>query len=298
MGGYKIMIADSDDGYLAPLELRFLDELGENADIELISDSEYLGEYFSKPRQLDALIINESLYQEAFRRHDIQNIFLLSEEPVRGHTADLSQLRIYKYTSTREVFAEVAAALRKNQPMIPAVHCPLIMVYSPIGGCGKTTVALGLCATFAKNGKRVLYIDAEAVHSYAELVGAEKWLDRDFIWSLTRESEDLLAGLPAAVAQNGFDYLLPMEYAATSAGVTEENFLHLILQVKNSGLYDMVVVDTSNELSLVKSQMMGESDHVVLVGRQDEISWHKLDTFVRNIDILDKDKYCVVCTMY
>ena len=44
-----IVIADMDTAYLAELENKFLVELGDRAELEIISDPEYFEQFFSNP---------------------------------------------------------------------------------------------------------------------------------------------------------------------------------------------------------------------------------------------------------
>ena len=46
-----IVIADMDTAYLAELENKFLVELGDRAELEIISDPEYFEQFFSNPSQ-------------------------------------------------------------------------------------------------------------------------------------------------------------------------------------------------------------------------------------------------------
>ena len=74
-----IVIADMDTAYLAELENKFLVELGDRAELEIISDPEYFEQFFSNPVTAEIVAVNENLYTNALQRQDIQNLFILSE---------------------------------------------------------------------------------------------------------------------------------------------------------------------------------------------------------------------------
>lgn len=97
MSRLTVVMVDNDEIYLEPLELKFIEEYGDNAEIIVISDDNYLETYFSIPRNIDLLIINEYLYLDHIKRHKIRNTFILAED--EGSTEDFTQNRIYKYTS-------------------------------------------------------------------------------------------------------------------------------------------------------------------------------------------------------
>ena len=76
-----LVIAETNEGFLSPLEMRIAQILCETVDIEVISDREYMKTYFSSPRSIDILIISEGLYTNDLTRHNIKKTFVLTEEP-------------------------------------------------------------------------------------------------------------------------------------------------------------------------------------------------------------------------
>ena len=70
-----IVLADTDEDYLMPLELKFIQGFGENADIIVITEREYLNYYFSSPRNIDILLISDELYSREFEKHNRTNFY-------------------------------------------------------------------------------------------------------------------------------------------------------------------------------------------------------------------------------
>ncbi|NLL65740.1 MAG: hypothetical protein GX239_08025, partial [Clostridiaceae bacterium] len=58
----KIIIADPDEQYLAPIESKFLQEFDDGIDLEMITDVAYFAEFFATPQKADVLIIGETMY--------------------------------------------------------------------------------------------------------------------------------------------------------------------------------------------------------------------------------------------
>lgn len=104
-----IIIADTDEKYIAPLQYKFINDYFNNIDLEVITDKEYFDEYFSTPQNAEVLIVSEDLYQSSLKKHDIKNIFIMSEQMDDDATGDLNINRLYKYTSIREIFSEIVA---------------------------------------------------------------------------------------------------------------------------------------------------------------------------------------------
>ena len=100
----RIIIADTDIGYIIPLQLKFVDEFFEKVDIEIITSREYFEDLFAVPQKADVLIISEELYGSAILKHNIAHIFLMTEQYEEEETHELKVNRIFKYTSIKEIF--------------------------------------------------------------------------------------------------------------------------------------------------------------------------------------------------
>ena len=75
MAKSTIILADTDEKFLTPLELKFVEELDEDADIELITDSSYFNEYFSSPQSANVLVVSEDLYPNNLQKHIFNKTF-------------------------------------------------------------------------------------------------------------------------------------------------------------------------------------------------------------------------------
>ena len=87
------MLVDNDENYLDPLVLKFVQEYEDKVELEVITESQYMKDYFSTPKQIDILVINESLFNNDVKKHNIKNVFLLTEYNTE------ERYKIYKYSS-------------------------------------------------------------------------------------------------------------------------------------------------------------------------------------------------------
>ena len=76
----RIIIADTDISYIIPLQLKFVEEFFEKIDIEIVTDKAYYEQLFATPQKADILIVSEELYDSSLQRHNIGNIFLMTEQ--------------------------------------------------------------------------------------------------------------------------------------------------------------------------------------------------------------------------
>jgi len=300
MSKLVVVLADLNEKYLMPLELKFIEEFKDKVDIIVITDKDYFRTYFSTLQRVDILIINEDLYTADLNRHYITNLFILTEQNTLSSTEDMSLYRIYKYTSVKEVFNEVMGktSAKSLRTINEKGTTKVLMVYSPGGGIGKTTSALGVCAAMAKQHKRVLYLNTETLQSFNHMLQNKGFCPGGFERHMTGRSEGILQYLQGCVGFELFDYLLPFRQSASSLNISMDDYKYLIDSIKSSHKYDYIVVDTSSDFTSDKTKMMGYCDKIMIITGQDAVSVAKLDCLLNNIDCSDNNKFVFVCNKY
>jgi hypothetical protein len=300
MSKLVIVLADTDEKYLMPLELKFIQEFGDKANIELISDKEYFKSYFSSLKKIDILVIHEDLYTGDLEKHSIANLFILTELNCISATLDMSINKIYKYTSVKEIFNELMSmtSTKSLRPINQKEDNKVIMVYSPSGGSGKTIVALGISAAIAKCHKRVLYLNTETLQQYNFCLKNNGFCSQGFDKHMVQRNKNIIQYLPGVVGVELFDYLLPFRQSISSLNINMEHYKHLIEVIRVSGQYDYIVVDSSSDFTSEKTMMMSYCDKVIIVTGQDAVSVSKLDSLLSNIDCSDNNKFMFICNKY
>lgn len=294
MNNLVVVIADEDEQYLMPIELKFIEEFEDKAEIIMITTRDYLQEYFSVPKKIDILIVNKSLCLDTFSKHDIENVFILTENEAENDH------EIYKYTSVRDIYNYVIGNLKSNtQDFVTRKESTkLILVYSPVGGSGKTTIATGISDIISKQKKTVLFISTENLQSFGYLLGCNNWLSKNFIKSLLNKDFDIIDKLKTAIEVAEFHYLPPIQQAISVAGITLEKYIYLINKLKELNIYDYIIVDSTSELNVEKCSLMSVANKVVIVTNQDKMSVTKTDALLENIDCSDNNKFAFVCNKY
>lgn len=295
MSKLTIIIADEDENYLSPIEIKFLEEIGDVAEIITITDRDYFDEYFSIPRKVDVLIIDKIFYKDYLSKHDINKIFILNET-----SDEIGENEIYKYTSVKDIYDEVIGNVNLSEEIVnEKKHTNVIMVYSPAGGTGVTTLSLVLAKAIANKHKKVLYLSTENMQSLAVYENIEESMSKLLEKAITTQSYDIHTVINnEVVVRKGISYIPPAKQATTVLGIKEENYLNLIAKMKEVNMYDYIVVDTDSELTQNKCAMMALSDKVVIVVAQNEGTVKKTDIFLENIDCSDLNKFLFVCNKY
>jgi len=301
MGKARILLVDQDEKFLMPLERKFIDEFGEQFEIMVITDSDYLKEFFSNPQSLDILIINEDLYDRSIERHNIANIFILSEKIIdETYTGALDNNKIYKYTSVKEIYNEVVntSAVNMNPNMKSNGETRVLMVYSPIGGIGKTTFSMGLCAALSKNHKKVIYIGTDNLQTFGYFMNNKKTLESGVEKQFATQKDRIYSVIKPQIVTEGFDIVPPFIKALSSLNIKVSDFINLIDSIKESNEYDYIVIDSGTDFSEDTSKLMGMANNTIVLVGQDKYSLHKLECLMTNIDYSDKNKFIFICNKY
>lgn len=292
MGKKRIILADTDYDYLASLEQKFVEELMDHAQLEIIMDAEYFAGLFSKLQQIDILVVSENLYTDELKKHHINQTFVLTEGKTERETNRSGVVFLFKYTSTNQIYNRVIMGLK------PPEKTKTILVYSPIGGCGKTTIALGLCAGLSKQYKKVLYIDAEYMNTFQYYLNNQAYLPENVYREFMSPSSDLYERVKKYIRSETFDYFPPFSHALSVLGIGISAFQDLIESVKESGDYEYIIIDTDAVFYGEKAVLMECADKIILLTGQDRISIHTVNTFMKNIKHSNMDKYIFICNQF
>lgn len=297
----RIIIADSDAGYIVPLQLKFVEDFFESVDIEIITEVSYFDTLFSTPQKADILIVSEDLYSQAMQRHNIAHIFVMNEQYEEDQTADLNVNHIFKYTSIKEIFNEItgksADVLKikkgsKNETQV-------VLFYSASGGTGKTTAAIGVSASLTKNYKRVLYINAARLQVFQHMLDNHSAISAADVYAkLTAANDGIYSEIKHVIRKELFSYLPPFKAALMSLGLDYSVFAKIITSAKKSGEYDFIVVDADVTFDEDKAALLNIADKVVILTQQTLSSVLATNILVSNINGANSDKYIFICNNF
>lgn len=300
MAQTKIVVADYDESYLVALERLFVREYKFTAEIILISKVEALHAYFAEPKTIEILVINEKLYDQSFARHNCEHLFILTEEiPDSATGGELFNSLIYKYTTGKVLMDNIISRSGiSHATNLHAGVAKVVMVFSPVGGAGQTTIAAGLCTHIARNFRRALFVGADSLQSFGNVLKGKQELQSGVEKTLQEKSKYAYDKIKPMIVTELFDIIPPFSAALASLGVTQGHLMFLIDQIKTSGDYDFIIVDSGSDFTEVTSKMMAYADQVLLVTTQEEDAVYKLNCLLSNIDCSDTNRFAMVCNKY
>ena len=72
----------------------------------------------------------------------------------------------------------------------------------------------------------------------------------------------------------------------------------IIQNAKESGEYDFIIIDVEAGYSRWRIQLLQDSDKVMLITLQDDVSTNKMRYITQCLDFGDNEKYMVICNKY
>lgn len=300
MGKPLVVIADPDASYVAPLECKFLEELRDIADLEVVTDDEYRRRFFSAPHDIEVLVIAQEWYCADLDMQNIAHMIVLTEEQHSDldRTCSLVADFTFKYGNFNVIYNKVVGSSSKLRAHDASdKEAKVIVFYSPVGGSGTTSAAIATAVCLRETYKRVLFVDAEYVQTFSCFLRSAKPAPNDMVRDMASMQGDLFEKMSPYIVSDCFDYLPPLRSGLSSFGLEFDVFARFIVAARDSGCYDYLVVDTDSVFNTEKADLFALADRIVVTVTQDEKALHKTVLFLDNLDHVD-DRYHFVCNKH
>lgn len=176
----------------------------------------------------------------------------------------------------------------------------VIMVYSPKGGVGTTTVAVNLAVALNNSETNVALIDAKLQYGDVAIFLNEQ--GKNTILDLAPRADELDAEVVESVmikhAASGLHILAAPARPEQAEQVTADQFSKLIKRLRQ--LYAYIVIDTSSALNDITLSALDGCDVVVLITTQDIPAIKNVRTFLDLLNSIGvkRDRVCFTMNKY
>ncbi len=300
-----LVVAVADENYLFPLEVGLAERLYETAEIEIISDEEYFEEYFTAPRDVDVLVVDEKFNNETLSRHNIKKIFCLTEDMEDNDSCNREETEVgtqqivpvFKYLNLQILInsiipSEWSGANKKRE------KTQVIVVTAAEGGAGCTTVAQGISACLQQSLRKTLYINTQAYQNFQCGLKDKTPLSMEYCAQLRKATAKIYQDLKGVLRKEYFSYLPPLPASRYSMGIKEENYIDLIQAAQLSGEYESIVVDIGVEITPSNMPILALAEKVLIITRQQADSAFKMQILLHNLNCSDREKFHIICNQY
>lgn len=297
----RVIIADTDINYIIPLQIKFTRDFFDKIELEIITDAGYFEAVFSTPQKADIILVSDDLYTPALQKHNISNIFLMTEYYEEGATGELNVNRLYKYSNIKEIFNTIIgkSAGVLSSSTIVSMDTQIVLVTSANGGAGKTTVAMGMAACLTQNHKKVLYINASRLQIFQHYLDNQTAISSQEVYSkLMNPSERIYQEIKHVIRYEQFYYLPAFKAALMSIGLRFSLYETIALSVKYSKEFDYIIIDAESSFDENTTRLHDIADKIVVVTGQSENAVHATNVLVSNLNGISADRYIFVCNNY
>lgn len=179
-----------------------------------------------------------------------------------------------------------ASGLAASEGQTAVTEGNVIVVYSPKGGSGCTTVAINLAVSMAKNTFKVALVDASLQFGdVAVMLNMKNMTNITDVVQRMNELDTELIGTVVQVHQSGVHVLLAPPRPEMADMVTEEN-LRATIEVLRQ-MYDYIIIDTTSSLNDITLSLLDVADRILLVTQQNLPSLKNVSRFFDLCESLD-----------
>jgi cellulose biosynthesis protein BcsQ len=291
MAKINIVLADADELYLNQLSNYFIEKTNK-FDVCSFSSKESLIKYLSdKANKIDMLLFSAEIADEAIANADISVKILLSD----GTSGDAKGFEtVNKYQKSDKFVNEILMIYAEKTGCADAVttgnkQTKVIGVYSPVGGCGKTTMALALSVCLAHMEKKVFYLNCERINSTADFLNAAPSGSLSDVL-LAVKTKGANVGLRIIANRyvdpaSGIHCINPPESMLELNELSLSELKKLIQEFDRLSEFDTVVVDFDTSFSLAKVELLSCCDLVLTPFTPDSLSVGKISLLLREFQM-------------
>lgn len=241
-------------------------------------------EIFCQNKSLELLLVAKSAYSDDMQQWPIGRVICLCEEEPDEKEWQLAEEQhlglLFKYQPLSALLRELLTIYRPltAEEATLSGERQLIGVYSPVGRCGKTRLAVALAEQFGEE-KPTLFITFEE-YSW---VGREQAAgEGDLMDAMYYYLQGELAGKEKRLARRtkAYDYLAPARTAEDLRGLKAEEVTGFLQQLLAESVYGYIVVDVGQALGHVEQILPVFSRVFLPYVEEVEATWRK-EAFAR-----------------
>lgn len=301
---HNLVIVDSDYDYVRTIEPEIFRRYADRVDVQIITDESYLDKWFAEKREIDVLIIDQNHYGDYLAEHVIHQTFLMIPEIDIEQKAPRNVSVLVKYLPENDLFEAVNDAFaRIDLEAVDPFHKPqhdtrVVAVYSPIGGCGKSLICIGLARKLRMLDQKVLLIGCDDVQSFSVFGDLDLHADLHLAEELRDPGEDTYWTILQNLAGGDVTYLKSFDRAPHALGVGRTQWKSFVRLMKEKGDFDYLVLDIGSRVDEAGTALMNQADEIVLITEPNLMATRKMQRIAGDPDILPNKKCFLVSNEY
>ncbi|WP_432408055.1 AAA family ATPase [Wukongibacter sp. M2B1] len=296
MAKLHLIIADMDEYYVESIANYITDNYSQRFQITCITKQNFLSDYFSvNKKEVDILLLSPEWYTDVFPKEMVNTPIILSRGmlDIEMNGWDV----INKYQKGDRLVSNIIDCFAERNPDKYCIidgekRTKVISVYSPIGGAGKTSIAVGLSVRAACREKTVFYLNLEDIQSTPHFFDCKTRQNfSNMLYYIKENKKNItlkIEGIRNTDFQHSIHYFSPPDNIMDLNETSPDEIKSLLHQLKISNNYDLIVIDMSSNIDDRNISILKESDQIVLINQHDSLAMMKIDLFLKELEILSK----------
>lgn len=290
----SIAIADADRSYLDKI-VEVLQEY-EDLTVSGYTNAELLQSSLETKRY-DILLFDPDISENKMSFSNIKLAICLYSEEAGNAAMYADYEKVHKYQRISMIYKEVLKAYADKAGYVADFNreqnTQMIAVYSPVGGSGKTTVALALAGRMANAGKKVLFLSMEELDSSSYCNPHTE--ETDGITSLLEaigENANIELKLKGIMKNglNGMSYVEGFSRIVDFNIVSKEEAGELLEKVRKYAGAEVIVIDMESRMDSIGEVIFEKADHIIVIERAGELPTQKLNMFAEQAVVAEHNK--------
>lgn len=293
----NLLLADFDEGYLSKLADYLQNRHSTNFSVSYVTGETNLKVYLEKHRDtLDILLVCPGMAKGLYTGTQT-TVVLLSDG--RLDQAGEEYLVIDKYQRGDQLASRIIQIYLEEHPDRRFVNTSqassrLVAVYSPSGGCGKSSLAAGLSALANQQGKKAMYLNLEGCES------TEAWFEygnspsiSELFYHLKEGAKQLSLKLEALSYRDPATRVrsfTPAESLLDFNELNNEDLETLADELRRTGDIDVVFIDLSASVDPKNLKILELVDNILMVVGDEAPSQAKMRSFLKQIPMLERKR--------
>lgn len=278
-----LVILDKEDDFLYGITSYFQEKLGKVFDIYSFHTKEAFVSFAEeKKKEIDVYLGSDCVDREERKKLQIkQAVYFSQGEQIQDSDGEV----IYKYQPAEQIMKEFLEICHFSRRMCGTgilSNTKILGVYSPLGRCGKTSLALVMGQLLAQNYKAV-YVNLEEWPGFERIIGTYDGMDiSDLIYYIKQGKEELGMYINGMLLEINQLKMVPPVKMAPDIQELGEEVNRLLQEIVRSDTYDVVIVDFGRQIRSMLPAL-DNLERLYMPALTDGCSQAKLQEFFRFI---------------
>ena len=302
MGKLNLVIIDRDIDYVNCVSDYLISEQAQNFFVSTYTEESAIAEFIAAETEMitDGIFLVCREFYEQVLHKEKGLVILLADEVSIVKQKDEGRA-IYKYQYGNRLVAEILKIFAEEGALgntfnngfarkAKGKKHKIIGVYSPIGGVGKTTIAVGACIQSAWEGKNVFYLNLENIATTPlYFQGKQEESLSNILYYLKCNSPNLCLQIEGAKCVDplyNIHFFQPPDSSYDFTEDVSQELCCLLQELRKSRQYDLIFIDFSSAINKNNLAVLRNCDDLLLVAEENFTSVVKIKCLLKELHLL------------